>query len=184
MLRAGVITLFPQMFDALREYGVVARGIERELLRIECWNPRDYATDRHRTVDDRPYGGGPGMVMKYGPLARAIDAAGGDLPTGCPVIGLTPQGRVFDQAAAARLAGLDGFVLVAGRYEGIDERLVGGRGRPLDEVVGGVLTGEDHGAVAAGHPHDFERRFAHHLSGLRVRAGYRGPPAWPAAVFG
>lgn len=123
-MRMQIVSLFPQMVRAVVEYGVVGRAAERGLLTLDIVNPRDFTTDAHRTVDDRPYGGGPGMVMKYEPLAKAIGAAKKDLPTSCPVVCLTPQGQVFDQATAARYATLDGLVLVAGRYEGIDERLV------------------------------------------------------------
>ena len=103
---------------------MVGRAEERELLQLHCVNPRDYADDAHRTVDDRPYGGGPGMVMKYEPAARAIEAARAKLPDGGPVVCLSPQGEVFDQGTARRFAALPGLVLLAGRYEGIDERLI------------------------------------------------------------
>ncbi len=103
---------------------MVGRAATRGLLSLGLQNPRDYADDTHRTVDDRPYGGGPGMVMKFEPLAAAIGAAKAVLPADSPVIGLSPQGQVFDQAVASRLAALPGMVLLAGRYEGIDERVV------------------------------------------------------------
>lgn len=123
-MRIGVITLFPEMIDALRLGGITARALERGLVDLVCWNPRDYTTDRHRTVDDRPYGGGPGMVMKVEPLRQAISAARAAAPAGSPVIYLTPQGRQLDQAGVQELAGLPGVILLAGRYEGIDERIV------------------------------------------------------------
>jgi tRNA (guanine37-N1)-methyltransferase len=123
-MRIAVVSLFPELVDQVVEYGVVGRAVERQLLSLECRNPRDYASDVHRTVDDRPYGGGPGMVLKYEPAARAIQEAKQGMPDGCPVICLSPSGRVFDQDGARRLAGLQGFVLLAGRYEGIDERLI------------------------------------------------------------
>ncbi len=123
-MQVQVVSLFPEMLEAVSAYGVVGRAADRGLYSLECQNPRDFADDAHRTVDDRPYGGGPGMVMKFEPLAAAIAAAKDALPTGCPVIGLSPQGRVFDQDAAKRLATLPGIVLLAGRYEGIDERLI------------------------------------------------------------
>jgi len=112
------------MVGQVAEYGVVGRAQERELLDLGCENPRDYADDPHRTVDDRPYGGGPGMVLKYEPTAKAIAAARSELPTGSPVVCLSPQGVVFDQAVAQRYAALPGLILLAGRYEGIDERLI------------------------------------------------------------
>lgn len=119
-----IVTLFPDMVMSVARHGVVGRGVERGLLGIETVNPRDFAGDIHRTVDDRPYGGGPGMVMKYEPLAAAIGAAKSALPSASRVVCLSPQGRRFDQACAERYAGLEGLVLVAGRYEGIDERLI------------------------------------------------------------
>ena len=121
-MRFDVISLFPEMFDALR-LGVTGRAIERGLVEVELWNPRDYADDDHRTVDDRPYGGGPGMVMMVGPLCQAIDAARAAAPDS-KVVYLSPQGRVLDQAAVQEMAAGPGLVLLAGRYEGIDERLI------------------------------------------------------------
>ncbi len=123
-MQVQVVSLFPELVAAIGDYGVVGRAVERGLLSLGFCNPRDFADDPHRTVDDRPYGGGPGMVMKFEPLAGAIAAAREALPRGGPVICLTPQGRLFDQAMAGRLAALPGMVLVAGRYEGIDERLI------------------------------------------------------------
>lgn len=123
-MRIGVISLFPEMISTIAEYGVVGRAQRRELIALLVENPRDFTDDVHRTVDDRPYGGGPGMVMKYEPLAAAVQAAREKLPQGCPLIYLSPQGKVFDQAIARRLAELPGMVLLAGRYEGIDERFI------------------------------------------------------------
>lgn len=123
-MQISVISLFPEMVSTIAEYGVVGRAQRRELISLHIENPREHTDDVHRTVDDRPYGGGPGMVMKYEPLAAALQAARDKLPEGSPVVYLTPQGRVFDQAIARRLAGLPGIVLLAGRYEGIDERLI------------------------------------------------------------
>ena len=115
-MQIAVVSLFPEMVGQVAEFGVVGRAKERELLSLQCQNPRDYATDTHRTVDDRPYGGGPGMVLKYEPTAKAIHAAKEVLPAGSPVVCLSPQGRVFDQAAAKRYSGLQGMILLAGRY--------------------------------------------------------------------
>jgi tRNA (guanine37-N1)-methyltransferase len=123
-MQVTVVSIFPELVGQVGEYGVVGRAVERQLLSLRCENPRDFAEDAHRTVDDRPYGGGPGMVLKFEPAARAIRQAKDGLPAGCPVICLSPQGKVFDQRAARRLAGLQGFILLAGRYEGIDERLI------------------------------------------------------------
>ncbi len=123
-MRIAVVSIFPEMVGQVAEYGVIGRAKERGLLSLLCENPRDYTSDVHRTVDDRPYGGGPGMVLKYEPAARAIHAAKADMPEGCPVVCLSPQGKVFDQDTARRYAGLQGMILLAGRYEGIDERLL------------------------------------------------------------
>ena len=123
-MRIDVVTLFPEMVQGLTQGGVTARALERRLVELVCWNPRDYTHDVHRTVDDRPYGGGPGMVMKVEPLRQAIRAAREAAPTGTPVIYLTPQGRKLDQPGVQELAAQSGLVLVAGRYEGIDERIV------------------------------------------------------------
>ena len=121
-MRFDVVTLLPEMFEAAR-LGVTGRAFERGQAQLRLWNPRDYTHDVHRTVDDRPYGGGPGMVMKVEPLRAAILDARRAAP-GSRVAYLSPQGRRFDQQAAAELAGRDGLILVAGRYEGIDERII------------------------------------------------------------
>ena len=147
-MQIAVVSLFPEMVGQVVEYGVVGRAVERGLLSLECLNPRDYADDAHRTVDDRPYGGGPGMVLKYEPAARAIDEAKRAMPAGSPVICLSPAGKVFDQDEARRLASLQGFVLLAGRYEGIDERLIENR---VDEELSlgdFVLSGGEIAAMA------------------------------------
>lgn len=123
-MQMQVVTIFPEMVNTIGEYGVVGRAVEREVISLECQNPRDFTVDVHRTVDDRPYGGGPGMVMKYEPAAAAIAAAKEKLPAGSPVVCMSPQGAVFDQATAQRFAGLAGIIFLAGRYEGIDERLI------------------------------------------------------------
>ena len=122
-MRAGIITLFPEMFTAVSDYGVTGRAIRDGLVEVSYWNPRDYTEDKHRTVDDRPYGGGPGMLMKTGPLEQAVGAAKAAMPQ-AKVIYLTPQGRVLDQAAINRLAGEEALILLCGRYEGIDERVI------------------------------------------------------------
>jgi tRNA (guanine37-N1)-methyltransferase len=147
-MQIAVVSLFPEMVGQVTEYGVVGRAKERELLSLHCQNPRDFATDAHRTVDDRPYGGGPGMVLKYEPTAKAIHAAKEALPAGCPVVCLSPQGRVFDQATAKRYSSLPGMILLAGRYEGIDERLID---REVDEELSlgdFVLSGGEIAAMA------------------------------------
>ncbi len=123
-MQLQVVTLFPDMVSKIAEFGVVGRAIERQIASLGCVDPRDFTHDTHRTVDDRPYGGGPGMVMKFEPLRAAIAAAKAALPEGSPVVCLSPQGQVFDQQVANRLADMPGIVLLAGRYEGIDERLL------------------------------------------------------------
>ena len=123
-MRIAAVTLFPEMFAALRCGGVTARAIERDLVDLSLWNPRDYTQDKHRRVDDRPFGGGPGMVMKVQPLRAAITAAKESAGPDAPVLYLSPQGRKLDQAGVAQLAGYAALVLVAGRYEGIDERVL------------------------------------------------------------
>lgn len=120
----GVISLFPEMFRAITEHGVTGRAVKNGLLQIECWNPRDFTHDKHRTVDDRPYGGGPGMLMMVQPLRDAIHAAKQAAGDGAKVIYLSPQGRKLTQAGVTELAVNRKLILVAGRYEGIDERVI------------------------------------------------------------
>jgi tRNA (guanine37-N1)-methyltransferase len=122
MMRFDVITLFPEMFDAIR-LGVTGRAIDKGLAELVLWNPRDYTEDVHQTVDDRPYGGGPGMVMKVEPLLAAIQAAKAQSPAS-KVIYLSPQGQRFVQATAVAATQTSGIILIAGRYEGIDERVI------------------------------------------------------------
>ncbi len=133
-MRIDVVSLFPEMFRALVDYGIPNRALDKQALSVNVVNPRDYTQDRHRTVDDRPYGGGPGMVMMAEPLAAALDdiqarqsAAGFGEDTRVPVIYLSPQGSVLDQAKVAELAKLPALTLLAGRYEGVDERLIDSR---------------------------------------------------------
>ena len=122
-MRIDVISLFPEMIREQSAYGIQGRAVESGLLTLQTWNPRDYSENRHRCVDDRPYGGGPGMVMQVQPLRAAIQRARRDAAE-APVIYLSPQGDRFDQDKARQLAGLERIILVAGRYEGIDERLI------------------------------------------------------------
>ncbi|MBI2994867.1 MAG: tRNA (guanosine(37)-N1)-methyltransferase TrmD [Gammaproteobacteria bacterium] len=122
-MRVGVISLFPDMFRAVTAFGVSGRAVERGLLEVLAFNPRDFAKDAHRTVDDRPYGGGPGMVMMVAPLRDAVRAARSRL-SGAGVIYLSPQGRRMDRSDIVKLAGGREVILVAGRYEGVDERFV------------------------------------------------------------
>ena len=123
----GVVSLFPEMFRAISENGVTGRAIKNKLLSIQCWNPRDFTLDKHRTVDDRPYGGGPGMLMMVQPLRDAILAAkqaAREAGHETKVIYLSPQGKRLDHCGAQSLSGSDALILVAGRYEGIDERVI------------------------------------------------------------
>jgi len=146
MIRFHVVTLFPEMFAAVTDCGVGARARERGLWELSRWNPRDYATDRYRSVDDRPYGGGPGMVMLAGPLERALEAvraAGGGAVTY-----LSPQGARLDHARVVELSRRETVTLLCGRYEGIDERLL--RRRVDEELSLGdfVLSGGEIAAMA------------------------------------
>ena len=123
-MRFDVVTLFPEMITAAARYGVTGSAIERNIVSLSVWNPRDYTHDKHKTVDDRPYGGGPGMVMKYQPLHDAVKSAkqmGGDT---AKVVYLSPQGKPMTQALLAEACGISQLILVAGRYEGVDERFV------------------------------------------------------------
>ena len=123
-MRIDVITLFPDFLAQCAAFGVTGRALERNLLSLHAWNPREYAEGNYRRVDDRPFGGGPGMVMLVDPLRRAIQAAREAAEGPARVIYMSPQGRRFDQDKARELAGLDRVVLLCGRYEGVDERLV------------------------------------------------------------
>ena len=129
-MRIELVTLFPEMFSAISEYGITGRAVKQGLIELGFWNPRDYAEDRHRTVDDKPFGGGPGMLMKTGPLLAAITAAAGDHGEAnrLPVIYLSPQGSPLNQVAIAEMAARPGLVLLCGRYQGVDQRV-------LDTVV-------------------------------------------------
>lgn len=123
-MHLGVISLFPEMFKAVTDFGVTGRAVKNGRLQVTVWNPRDFTDDKHRTVDDRPYGGGPGMVMKVAPLLAAIDNAKALLGDSSKVIYLSPQGKPLTQVALGELAGQKSLILLAGRYEGIDERLI------------------------------------------------------------
>jgi tRNA (guanine37-N1)-methyltransferase len=120
----GVITLFPEMFRAVTDFGVTGRAVKNGLLELQTWNPRDFTHDRHNTVDDRPYGGGPGMLMMVQPLRDAIHAAKAAAGDRAKVIYLSPQGRKLDQQGVTELAKSEHLILVCGRYEGVDERII------------------------------------------------------------
>jgi len=119
----GIISLFPEIFQSLNS-GITGRALKENLLKIDFWNPRDFATDKHKSVDDKPYGGGPGMVMMAEPLQAAIHAAKKAATKPPAVIYLSPQGRKFDQEAAEDFASKQSIIFLAGRYEGIDERII------------------------------------------------------------
>jgi tRNA (guanine37-N1)-methyltransferase len=123
-MRIAVVSLFPVMLREALMHGVLGRAIERGVLEVECIDPRDFATDVHRTVDDRPYGGGPGMVLKVEPLRSAMRAAAASMPAGSRRVYLGADGRRFEQGMAREAARWPGLILVAGRYEGVDERFI------------------------------------------------------------
>ncbi|ABV86378.1 MULTISPECIES: tRNA (guanosine(37)-N1)-methyltransferase TrmD [Shewanella] len=120
----GVVTLFPEMFRAVTDFGVTGRAVSKGLLELQTWNPRDFTHDKHKTVDDRPYGGGPGMLMMVQPLRDAIHAAKAAAGKEAKVIYLSPQGRKLTQQGVEELAKSSSLVLVCGRYEGVDERII------------------------------------------------------------
>jgi len=145
-MRFDVVTLFPQMFSAVAESGITGRALQAGLWQLRTWNPRDFTTDNYRTVDERPYGGGPGMVMLAEPIERALDAvkAGG----GGRVIYLSPQGRKLDHGKVMALSKESALTLLCGRYEGVDERLLA---RRVDEELSlgdFVLSGGELAAMA------------------------------------
>jgi tRNA (guanine37-N1)-methyltransferase len=146
VIRFDVVTLFPEMFSAVTASGITRKALEAGLWRLETWNPRDFTTDNYRTVDDRPYGGGPGMVMLAEPLEKALDAAQAAGAGG--VIFLSPQGRRLDHDKVMELAGRRAVTLLCGRYEGVDERLI--RRRVGEELSLGdfVLSGGELAAMA------------------------------------
>jgi len=122
-MKIDVVSLFPPMFEAVTGYGITGRAVEKGLLELRVWNPRDFTTDPYRRVDERPYGGGPGMVLLPGPLKQALGAARVANPQ-AKVMYLSPQGRKLDQAGVLELSKREGIILLSGRYEGIDERLI------------------------------------------------------------
>jgi len=146
VIRFDVVTLFPEMFAAITGSGITSRALEAGLYSLTTWNPRDFAADNYRTVDDRPYGGGPGMVMLAEPLERALD--GIKLAGGGRVIYLSPQGKKLDHRRVLELAQAKALTLLCGRYEGVDERLLE---RRVDEEVSigdFVLSGGELAAMA------------------------------------
>ena len=122
--RISVVTIFPEMVMTVVRHGVTSRAVQRGLLDIDCWNPRDYARGRHRRIDDRPYGGGPGMVMMYEPVRAAMAAARHAVDGPSHTVHFSPQGRRIDQGDVCRLVQGPPLVMLCGRYEGVDERLL------------------------------------------------------------
>ena len=147
----SVITLFPEMFDAIADFGVTRRGLDEKAWELKCWNPRDFAVNAHKTIDDRPYGGGPGMVMMAEPLNAALDAAVReqvDAGVAKPkVVYVTPQARPLADAGIRELAKEDGLVFLCGRYEGIDERLIQARVDVEVSIGDYVLSGGELAAM-------------------------------------
>jgi len=142
VIRFDVVTLFPEMFGAITASGITSRALQAGLWALKTWNPRDFTTDNYRTVDDRPYGGGPGMVMLADPLEKALDAAGGK------VIYLSPQGRKLDHRKVIELSKESSITLLCGRYEGVDERLLERRAQEELSIGDFVLSGGELAAMA------------------------------------
>jgi tRNA (guanine37-N1)-methyltransferase len=192
VIRFDVVTLFPEMLSAVARSGITGRALEARLWRLATWNPRDFATDNYRTVDDRPYGGGPGMVMLAEPLERALDAARD--AGGGRVVYLSPQGTRLDHARVMALAKESALTLLCGRYEGVDERLLE---RRVDEELSlgdFVLSGGELAAMglidavvrqlpgALGDAHSaLEESFA---GGLLDCPQYTRPEVWPEGAQG
>ena len=186
-MRFDAVTLFPQMFAAVTENGITSRALQAGLWQLRTWNPRDFTTDNYRTVDDRPYGGGPGMVMLAEPLAKALEAA--RAAGGGRVVYLSPQGRRLDHRKVMELSNESALILLCGRYEGVDERLL--RARVDEELSLGdfVLSGGELAAMALidacvrqlpgalGDEHSaLEESFA---AGLLDCPQYTRPEVWP-----
>jgi tRNA (guanine37-N1)-methyltransferase len=141
MFAIGIVALFPEIVEPVVRLGVVGRAVEAGRLGVETISPRDFTTDRHRSVDDRPYGGGPGMVMLYEPVRDAVQSLETRLPQGTRRIVMSAQGRQLDQTLAGEFASLPGLVIVAGRYEGLDERVGVGLGALEVSIGDYVLSG-------------------------------------------
>lgn len=146
-MRFDIVTLFPEFFRAYENLGVTGRAVGRQV-ELHTWNPRDFSDDKHQRVDDRPYGGGPGMVMLVAPLVRTVEAVKAADRRPAAVSMLSPQGRRLDQGAVETLAGRDRLVLVCGRYEGIDERFVDGWVDEEWSIGDFVLSGGELAAAA------------------------------------
>lgn len=145
-MQFGIVSLFPDMFAAVTGHGVTGRAVRSGKIELQYWNPRDFTTDKHRTVDDRPYGGGPGMVMMTEPLQKAVMAAKTGMPA-AKTIYLSPQGRLLNQQHVAELAAQSALILIAGRYEGIDERFIASHVDEEWSVGDYVLSGGEMAAM-------------------------------------
>jgi len=192
VIRFDVVTLFPEMFTAVTGSGITSRALEAGLWSLTTWNPRDFTTDNYRTVDDRPYGGGPGMVMLAEPLERTLDAA--KKAGGGKVVYLTPQGKRLEHKRVLEFSSLNSLILLCGRYEGVDERLLEKR---VDEEVSigdFVLSGGELAAMAlmdavvrqlpgalGDDASAIEESFA---DGLLDCPQYTRPEVWPTAASG
>ena len=147
----SVITLFPEMFDAIADFGVTRRGLDEKAWELKCWNPREFAVNAYKTIDDRPYGGGPGMVMMAEPLNAALDAAieqqGAGGVAKPKVVYVTPQAKPITDAGIRELANEDGLIFLCGRYEGIDERLIEARVDMEVSIGDYVLSGGELAAM-------------------------------------
>jgi tRNA (guanine37-N1)-methyltransferase len=190
-MRIDVLTLFPEYFEPLRASGISGRAHAADRWQLKTWNPRDYVQDAHRTVDDRPYGGGPGMVMLAQPLSDALAAAQGDRGQRAPVVLLAPQGQRFEQAQAARLAQSPGAVFICGRYEGVDQRFIDAHVDEMWSIGDFVVSGGEPalvpmldaavrlipGAMNHQDSHD-QDSFQPSLSGLLDSPHYTRPECW------
>ncbi|MGE5639234.1 MAG: tRNA (guanosine(37)-N1)-methyltransferase TrmD [Clostridia bacterium] len=192
-MRFDVVTLFPEMFRAVTESGITSRALQKGLWRLETWNPRDFTTNNYRTVDDRPFGGGPGMVMLAEPLERTLNAvktSGG----GGRVVYLSPQGRRLDHKGVLEFSRLSSVTLLCGRYEGVDERLLERRVDEELSIGDFVLSGGEVAALAVidavvrqlpgalgDEASAVEESFA---DGLLDYPHYTRPETWPAGEGG
>jgi len=192
VIRFDVVTLFPEMFSAVTHSGITSRALEAGLWALTTWNPRDFTTDNYRTVDDRPYGGGPGMVMLAEPIERALDAVRSS--GGGRVVYLTPQGRKLDHRGVMEFSREKSLTLLCGRYEGIDERLVERRVDEELSIGDYVLSGGELAAMAlidavvrqipgalGGDQSAIEESF---VDGLLACPQYTRPEVWPTAAEG
>ncbi len=158
--RFDVITLFPEMFDAITKYGITSRALKQKIYDLQCWNPRDFTTDNHKTVDDRPFGGGPGMVMLAEPLEKAIEAAkhvqaeknieaqSAEIKEESWVIHLSPAGKPLTHQKVMQLSQKRGLILLTSRYEGVDQRLIGAQVDEEISIGDYVLSGGELPAMA------------------------------------